>query len=282
MHFLIHTLFHTLKDTWLMFPLLFLTYFLLESYSHSHKEEDQFFISLQKYGPILGALLGLIPQCGFSVLAAMLFVQKHITMGTLLAMFIATSDEAIPMLISMPDLHMHLIVLLALKLTIGIVVGLLVDNLLFKNQILLPFKEDEDLEIAHVHCSCSEHKGTILHNVLHHTLKIFGLVFVTAFLFSLIIHAIGHEALSTLLLTDSIFQPILASLFGLIPNCSASVVLCQLFSYGQLSFGSLLAGLITNAGLGLFVLFEMQAGRKHIFYILTILLSTAIVCGVLI
>lgn len=281
MHVLIHTFEHTLKDTWLMIPLLFLTYFLLESYTHSHKGEDHLFISLQKYGPVLGALLGLIPQCGFSVLAAMLFVQKHITMGTLVAMFIATSDEAIPIFIAIPELHNSLFLLLALKLVIGIGVGLLTDHVLFKNQTVLPFKEDEDIEIAHVHCACNEHSASLFHNVLHRTLKIFGLVFITAFGFSLIIHAIGHEALSKILLTDTIFQPILASFFGLIPNCTASVVLCQLFALEQLSFGSLLGGLITNAGLGLFVLFEMHAGRKNILRILAVLLSTAILCGVL-
>ena len=281
MHFLIHTFMHTLKDTWLMIPLLFITYFLLESYTHSHKGEDHLFTSLQKYGPILGACLGLVPQCGFSVLAAMLFVSKHITMGTLIAMFIATSDEAIPILIAMPQLHNSLIWLLVLKLTIGIGVGLLVDHVLFKKQTIVPFKEDEDIEIAHVHCACNEHKGSVFKNVMFRTFKIFSLVFVTAFAFSLIIHAIGHESLSKLLLTDTIFQPILASFFGLIPNCSASVVLCQLFSLEQLSFGSLLAGLITNAGLGLFVLFEMHAGRKNILRILSVLLITAMVCGVL-
>ena len=279
--FMLHIFVHTLEDTWLMVPLLFITYYLLEKYAHSNKGDDHLFKKLQKYGPLLGAFLGLLPQCGFSVLAAALFVQKHITIGTLIAMFIATSDEAIPIFLAMPEMHVDLVWLLGLKVSIGILVGWLCDHVLFKNQTILPFVEDEDVEIAHVHCSCSEHKGSVLKNVLYRTFKIYGFVFLTAYVFTITLHAIGNEALSKILLTNTMFQPIVAALFGLIPNCCASVVLCQLYALEQLSFGSLLAGLISNAGLGWFVLFEMNAGRKNIVKVLSVLLLTAIVCGLL-
>lgn len=279
MHFLIHIFAHTFKDTWMMLPLLFITYYLLEKYAHSNKGEDYLIKNLQKYGPLLGALLGLLPQCGFSVLAAMMFVGQHITIGTLIAMFIATSDEAIPIFLAMPEMHMDLVWLLILKLSIGILVGWLCDHVLFTKQTILPFKEGEDVEFGHVHCSCSEHSGSLMKNVLHRTLKIYGFVFLTAYIFTVTLHAIGNDNLSKILLTDNVFQPVVAGIFGLIPNCCASVVLCQLYALEQLSFGSLLAGLISNAGLGWFVLFEMHAGRKKIVRVLGVLLTTAIVCG---
>lgn len=124
----------TIHDTWAMLPLLYVTYCVLEVFERKNTQDDKLFFGLQRLGPILGALVGLIPQCGFSILAAMLFVQNNITLGTLVSVMIATSDEAIPILISNPKMYSSLLGILGLKLIIAIVVGLFTDHVLFRNQ----------------------------------------------------------------------------------------------------------------------------------------------------
>ena len=134
----------TIHDTWAMLPLLYITYCILEVFERKNTQDDKLFFGLQRLGPILGALVGLIPQCGFSILAAMLFVQNNITLGTLVSVMIATSDEAIPILISNPKMYSSLLGILGLKLVIAIIVGLFTDHVLFRNQKILRFEDIEE------------------------------------------------------------------------------------------------------------------------------------------
>lgn len=261
-------------DTWLMIPLLYIAYCVVEYFERRPSKDDKMFYALQKYGPLFGALLGLFPQCGFSILAAMLFVQKNITLGTMVAVFIATSDEAIPILFAEPAMIPSLGVLLVLKFIIGASVGYLCDKVLFKNQKILRFEdiqeEEEDIEMSQdfeedvdsAGCPCCYPQYSMWVSALLRTLKIYLFIFITTFVLTLCIEWIGIDRLSSILLKGVWFQPILAAVFGFIPNCAATVVLCQLFALGQLSFGSLLAGLITNAGLGILCLVQYGAGRK--------------------
>lgn len=269
MNFLIDCILDAWHDTWLMLPLLYAAYLIIEYFERKDSKDDKFFFGLQKYGPLVGALIGLIPQCGFSILAAMLFVQGNITLGTLAAVFIATSDEAIPILLAEPSLFSSLLILLACKFCIGIAGGFFIDRIVFPHQKILRFEdmpeeEDEEQyeedEQAASSCPCCYPQYPMWISALLRTVKIFIFVFLTTVAFNMLIGWIGEQTLSKFLLTGTVFQPLLAALFGFIPNCAATVILCQLFALGQLSLGSLLAGLITNAGLGFLVLF--QYGEK--------------------
>lgn len=270
MNFLIDCILDAWHDTWLMLPLLYAAYLIIEYFERKDSKDDKLFFGLQKYGPLVGALIGLIPQCGFSILAAMLFVQGNITLGTLTAVFIATSDEAIPILLAEPSLFSSLLILLACKFCIGIAGGFFIDRIMFPHQKILRFEDmpeeedeeqyEEDEQAAASSCPCCYPQYPMWISALLRTVKIFIFVFLTTIAFNMLIGWIGEQTLSKFLLTGIVLQPLLAALFGFIPNCAATVILCQLFALGQLSFGSLLAGLITNAGLGFLVLF--QYGEK--------------------
>lgn len=239
---------------------------------------------------ILGALVGLIPQCGFSILAAMLYVQNNITLGTLVSVMIATSDEAIPILISNPKMYSSLLGILGLKLVIAIVVGLFTDHVLFRNQKILRFEdmeeeeyddeEYEEEESSGSSCPCCYPEYPLWISALLRSLKIYVFIFITSFVLTLLMELIGEKTLSMILLQDNLFQPIIAAVFGFIPNCAATVVLTQLYTAGELSFGSLLAGLVTNAGLGLIVMIRYEAKKKDILRTISILFITGVIIGI--
>ncbi|EOS60949.1 hypothetical protein C815_00959 [Firmicutes bacterium M10-2] len=289
MEFLIDCIADAWHDTWLMIPLLYVAYLIIEYFERKDSKDDKLFFALQKYGPLVGALIGLIPQCGFSILAAMLFVQGNVTIGTLLAVFIATSDEAIPILLAEPKLYGTLIVLLICKFLIAVISGYFVDRILFPKQKILRFEdlpEEEDEEEfdqddqAASSCPCCYPQYPMWLSALIRTGKIFLFVFGVTIVFNALIGWIGEDTLSKFLLQGSLLQPVFSALFGFIPNCAATVILCQLFALGQLSFGSLLAGLITNAGMGFLVLFQYGEKKKTIGQIALILWIIAILFGI--
>lgn len=288
MTFFLDILKDVIHDTWTMLPLLYITYIVLEFFERRQNTDDRLFFGLQKLGPILGAFIGLIPQCGFSILAAMLFVQNNITLGTLVSVMIATSDEAIPILISNPSMYSSLLWILILKLIIAIVVGMFTDHVLFRRQKILHFEdmeEDDDQEEYEEEpegsgCPCCYPEYPMWLSALIRSLKIYIFIFITSFILTLLMECIGSKTLSTILLHNSLLQPVIASLFGFIPNCAATVVLTQLFTSGELSFGSLLAGLITNAGLGLVVMIRYEARKRDLFRVISILFVTAVIVGI--
>lgn len=289
MEFLIDCIADAWHDTWLMIPLLYVAYLIIEYFERKDSKDDKLFFALQKYSPLVGALIGLIPQCGFSILAAMLFVQGNVTIGTLLAVFIATSDEAIPILLAEPKLYGTLIVLLICKFLIAVISGYFVDRILFPKQKILRFEdlpEEEDEEEfdqddqAASSCPCCYPQYPMWLSALIRTGKIFLFVFGVTIVFNALIGWIGEDTLSKFLLQGSLLQPVFSALFGFIPNCAATVILCQLFALGQLSFGSLLAGLITNAGMGFLVLFQYGEKKKTIGQIALILWIIAILFGI--
>jgi hypothetical protein len=245
-------------------------------------------MGLQKFGPLVGAAVGLLPQCGFAILAAMLFLQNNISLGTMIAVFIATSDEAIPVLLADPGMLKTLGILLFLKFVLAIAVGYLTD-FIFPSKIQ-PFEEadeeddeewEEDAQQAQSACPCCYVQYPIWKSALLRTLKIFLIIFGAAFVFTALVEGVGEETLSHFLLTDSWLQPLAAALFGFIPNCAATVILCELYALGQLSFASLAAGLITNAGLGLAVLIQYKAGWKTVLKTALILFVSAAAVGLI-
>ncbi len=269
-----------LLDTLKTLPFLFGVYLLIEYMEHnsSNKLADR----LQKMGPlgaIGGALLGIVPQCGFSVAAANLFSGRLISVGTLVAVFISTSDEAIPMLIANPEKIGDLWSFILIKTLIAIVAGILVDlalKMMKKTQTQPPFKEI----CEHANCDC-EHHG-IVRSAIKHTINIAIFILIVNLVLGFAIEFAGEENLSRIMMTNSTFQPFVTALFGFIPNCAASVVITQLYIGGIVSFGSAIAGLSTGAGLGLVVLFKTNKNYKQNFAIVGILYFVAVLSGVII
>lgn len=263
---------HTLQDTIVMLPFLFLTYIVLEALERKSSFSITTKLShLQRYAPLCAALLGLIPQCGFSVIAAGLYVDHAISLGTLLAVFVSTSDEAVPVLLAHPDQSYLLLYILITKFIFAAVIGYLTDALIKNRKI----RKQSDIPKP---CACHHsHNHSLLTDALYRTLKIYAFLFVISFVLTWLIHAIGEQKLAAVLLEQSIFQPLMAALFGFIPNCAASVVLTELFVEGILSFGSLIAGLSVNAGLGFMVLLKSLQNKKELILLFAILFFSA--CG---
>ncbi len=242
----------------------------------------------KKINPITGALFGLIPQCGVSVITADLYLKQHLTMGTLVAVFIACSDEAVPIILSNPDKSISVLPLLLVKFVIGFVVGFLVDCIL-NNDIhkIIEHKKECNHE-EEVKLGCCNHEinnvsVTKIHQHLYHPLihsiKLFIYVFVINFIFGTIIYLIGDETFVNILQNNKYFTPIYATLIGLIPNCASSVIITDLYIMGELSFGTTIAGLISNAGLGMMVLLKNKNMIKKTIVIIAILVLTSLVSG---
>ncbi len=287
-----------LQDNWLMFPLLYIAYCILEIFERKYSEiPDSIFFGLQKFGPLIGAAFGLIPQCGFAIIAAMLYLQKNITLGTLIAVMIATSDEAIPIMISNPSMYKDLIVLLILKFIIGTVAGYVVDKVIFPHQNIIEIEEVDDDEPEDdeeeavegeqqqntgAACPCCMPQYPFYLSALIRSAKIFAFIFLTSIIVSLGIEWLGEETLQSLLLRDSFFQPFISALLGFIPNCAITAVLAELYMLDALSFGSLLAGLITNAGLALVCLIRYGDDKKDTARVAVITYIVAIVAGIIV
>ncbi len=280
-----HAIWHALKDSLISFAVIFAIYVIIELVENKISNKLQ---KSKKFSPIFGALFGLVPQCGFSVVATDLYVKRHITVGTLLAMYIATSDEALPILLSSPDKILYALPLLAIKFVLAFVVGYLVDIIYTKSKKQVVTHEEHcDHHEEEVHDGCCHHhiegekktaKDYLLHPLLH-SLKIFAYILVINIAFSLAIHFIGEEAIYGALEKAKYFSPLLATLIGLIPNCAASMIISTIYLNGGIGFGACLAGLICNAGLGIMFLFKDNKNKKENFAILGVLIGVAIVFG---
>lgn len=266
-----------LSDSLKTLPFLFGVYLLIEYLEHhSTVKLGRALRKMGPFGAIGGAVLGAIPQCGFSVVASNLFSGRLISMGTLIAVFISTSDEAIPMLIANPGSIGVLWKLILIKTVIAIAAGIAVD--LITKLFFHPKSEEPFKEICS-HCDC-EHHG-ILHSAIHHTVEIIIFIFIVNLLLNGFMEFVGEETVSRLMMTNSAIQPLLAAIFGFIPNCAASVVLTQLYINGVISFGSIIAGLSTGAGVGLLVLFKTNKHIKQNLTIMGILYFVGALSGVL-
>ena len=268
-----------LLDSFKILPFLFIVYLFIE-YAE-HKGSEKLANSLTKLGPfgaVGGAILGCVPQCGFSVMAANLFAGRLISAGTLIAVFISTSDEAVPIIISQPDRIGVLWRLIAAKVLIAVVAGILVDLVL---KILVKGKmEEKPFEELCAHCGCEHH--SVLHSAIKHTVSIALFILVVNIILNSAIELVGDDRISKILMTDSAFQPFVAALIGFIPNCASSVILTQLFLDGVLSFGSVVAGLSTGAGVGLVVLFKTNRHLKQNLAIVAVLYAVAVISGTVI
>ena len=275
---IVHILEHAIEDLVKMLPFLFVAFLLIEALEHYSTEHTKRMLArVGKAGPLMGAAAGCVPQCGFSVIAANLYAGGIISVGTLVAVFIATSDEAVLIMLGNPGHGRDVLALLAAKVVIGVIAGYVMDLSLGK-YISVP-KENGNLCER---CGCHDHghEKRILRPALNHTFRVFLYLYITTVLLNLCIELVGEEQLAQYLLGDTAFQPLIAAAIGLIPNCVSSVILTQLYLGGAISFASVIAGLSAGAGVGLLVLFRVNRDKKESLKILAALYITAVLSGV--
>ena len=304
MHEYWHVIVESLIDTVKILPILFVVYYLIEllEYKGAKKISNHKLLK-SKASPVMGAVVGSVPQCGFSVVSTDLFTKGKISVGALIAVYIATSDEALPIMLSQPKSICWMVLLIFIKILFAILVGfisILLYGLIFKNKAVKKksmhhehdgheehdahgnHDESEELDEVHGGC-CHHHVETKSFDWLHpllHCLKISAFILIINFLFGMITHIwVGEENLIKFLSAGRFAQPILAVLIGLIPNCASSVVLTELFLLKGLSFGALVAGLCVNAGLGLIVLFKQHKNWKENVFILLMLVVPSLILG---
>lgn len=274
LHELWHILEHALVDSAKALPFLFLAYLLMEAAEHYHSAKMEKAIrGIGKAGPLVGAMLGCIPQCGFSATASNLYAANLVSRGTLIAVFLSTSDEALPMLLGASEGRGMILPLLGAKVVIGVVAGFAIDFYMAR------WGRPRELYDLCEDCGCEEEGSGILKPALWHTGHILLFIFLLNLILGLAMHLLGEELLGAILLKGSVLQPFVAALAGLIPNCAVSVTLTQLYLAGSLSFGSLLAGLCSGAGLGLAVLVKMNRSRRENLQIGGLLYLISALCG---
>lgn len=273
-----HIFIHSIEDSLKLLPFLFLTYLAMEYLEHHTSERAKSAIQKSgKFGPVIGSLLGALPQCGFSAAAANLYAGRIITMGTLIAIFLSTSDEMLPILISSAVPVKDIVVILAWKVGIGIVAGIIIDLLVRRKG------EEHEMDIHHMceheHCDC-ENQG-VWRSSISHTLKTFLFILLVTFALNIFMHTVGEDALAGLIFNRPFLGALLAGLVGLIPNCASSVLITQLYLQGAMSFGAMMAGLLVGAGVGVLVLFKVNDSKKECVHIIVLLYIIGVAAGIL-
>jgi hypothetical protein len=278
------------KDTLGMMPWLLGIYIALEIFENKSESILGEKIS-HKMGaaPFLGALLGCMPQCGFSVIAATLYARRCISMGTLLAVFLSTSDEAIPVILAQHDKAPLVLWLLLVKVLLATIAGYAIDLIFKKDAPKIPHSPHAPVipEGGHRHCDCHAHGReiskwkTFFLFPLKHTLKVSFFIFVVSFTISFLLDKFGETGLKRVFFAGTFFQPLIAVLVGLIPNCAASVAITEVYLKGAITFGSAIAGLSASGGLGTLVLLKENKDHKETALIISLLVLISLTAGIL-
>ena len=258
---MIHILEHTIIDNVKLLPFLFVTYLVMEILEHQTGSKVQNRIrTAGKFGPVWGGFLGVIPQCGFSAAASSLYAGRVITVGTLLAIYLSTSDEMLPILISESVPVATILKLLGTKVLIAVVSGLVVELVYVK--VLKRQEKDMDIHVVceEEHCHCED--GALV-SAVKHTLKIFVYILLISFVLNMVIEFIGEDTLASLFSSMPVVGEMIAALVGLIPNCASSVVITELYLDGIIGAGAMMSGLLVNAGIGVLVLFRLNRDAKQ-------------------
>ncbi|MCI7814610.1 MAG: putative manganese transporter [Lachnospiraceae bacterium] len=269
----------TAVDTVKLIPFLFLTYLLMEYMEHKTGEKARQMVRhAGRMGPVIGGILGIFPQCGFSAAASGLYAGKVISMGTLIAIYLSTSDEMLPVMISEKVPVLDLVRILLLKMLIGVVAGILIDFSLGKKKAKQGNAKLDERESHHEHCC----KNGIFMSALEHTLQILVFLFLISLILNGVIAWIGEEQISHFMMNRPVWGELIAGLVGLIPNCAASVVITQLYLEGMISFGAMMSGVLVGAGLGLLVLFRVNEDKKECLKVLCLLYAIGVAAGIVI
>jgi len=269
----------TLIDSLKLLPFLFIAFLIIEYLERKlTKKSEKIIKQSGKYGPILGSALGIIPQCGFGVVATNLYITKIISLGTLFAVYLSTSDEMLPVLLANKAPFDLVAKILIIKFIVGIIYGFIIDYIFKKT------KKEDKIHIHELceneHCHCEE--DGVFHSTIIHTLKTIAFIFIVTFLLNTLFHYFGEPALQKLFMKNSIFAPFVSCLIGLIPNCGASVMITELYLNGALSFASLVSGLLTGSGISLIVLFKSNKNLKENLFILSTLYLLGVITGIVI
>lgn len=288
----------TLLDTIKLVPFLFLTYLAMEYLEHKAGEKTAHMVrKAGKWGPLIGGLAGAVPQCGFSAAASNLYAGRVISLGTLLAIYLSTSDEMLPILISERAPVSLMVQIVAVKAVSGIVAGFVVDVIMRGRSLSgeahghhhrekqgYHHDHEEHNHIhelcEHDHCNC-EKDGVFL-SAVKHTLQITFFVMLISFALNLVLYFVGEDALAHLILDRPVLGPVLAGIVGLVPNCAASVVITQLFLEGVIGMGAMMAGLLVGAGVGLVVLFRVNHHKGENLKIVGLLYGIGVAMGIVI
>lgn len=269
----------TLIDGIKLLPFLFITYLIMEYIEHKTSEKAKNTIKKSgRFGPLIGSILGAFPQCGFSVAATNLYAARVITLGTLISVYLSTSDEMIPIFISEGASIITLFKVLGIKVLIGMIAGFVIDLVL-----RLRKKDNEEERIIDLcekeHCHCDH---GIFKSALKHTFNIFLFVLIITFIINIIIHFIGEDILASFVGSNPILGPLLGAIIGLIPNCASSVILTQLYLENVIPVSTMISGLLVGAGVGLIVLFKMNKGIKENLKITGLLYAIGVISGIII
>lgn len=264
----------SLIDSIKLLPFLFVTYLVMEYLEHKAGEKMQTAIRRSgKGGPVIGSILGVFPQCGFSAAASNLYAGRIITLGTLVAIYLSTSDEMLPIMISENVGIIMIAKILAFKVIVGMIAGFVID-FVFR-------KQEKNMQIEHLceqhHCHCE--KG-IWKSALHHTVEIFLYILIISLVLNLVIELIGEDVLGNLILNRPVVGELVAGLVGLIPNCAASVIITQLYLKGVLGAGAMIAGLLAGSGVGILVLLRVNDNRKENLRIIGLVYVIGVAVGI--
>lgn len=267
----------TIIDSLKLIPFLLVAFLIIELLEHKLNNKTKSIITKsKKIGPIIGSLLGVIPQCGFSVMATNLYITRIITLGTLISIYLSTSDEMLIIMISEKVEISLILKILLIKIFFGIVYGLIIDKIINKK------KKDKETNYElcdEEHCDCSH---SILLSAIKHTLHITLFIFIITLIINTIFTLLGDNYLSKILLNNSILSPFITSLIGLIPNCAASVILTELYLNSTISLGALIGGLLTSSGSSLLVLIKNNKNQKENLSIILLLYALGVLSGIII
>lgn len=283
MDIVLHILEHSVADTLRLVPFLFITYLAMEALEHKAGNKAEAAIrKAGAAGPAIGAILGVFPQCGFSAAAATLYAGRVITLGTLIAVFLSTSDEMLPIFIAEQVEPIVILKILGAKLLIGLVMGFAIDVALR----LMRRRASDELSIHELcereHCHCHSESGGIFRSALKHTLQVTLFIFIITLVLEAVIEGVGEDVLAEFLGTNPGLSIFASALVGLIPNCAASVVITELYLEGTLAAGAMMSGLLVSAGVGLLVLFRTNRSLKQNVAILALLYAIGVFWGLVI
>lgn len=264
-------------DSIKILPYLLITFLILEYLEHKlTKNNEKILSKSNKFGPLFGGLLGCVPQCGFGVIASNLFSSRVITTGTLIAIFLSTSDEMLPIMISEKVNILLILKIIGFKMIVGIIIGFIIDLIYRKTTKSITI----DKMCKEENCDC-EHEGILLSSIKH-ALKIGLFILIANLLINIIIFYIGEENLSNLLLKENILSYFISSLVGLIPNCASSVIITKLYLSNFITVGTMLSGLLTGSGIGILLLFKTNKNLKENITILSIVYIVGVIVGFLV
>ncbi len=267
-----------LLDTLKIMPYLFIAFLILEYLEHKISNKDKKILSKNhKVGPLVGSLLGGLPQCGFSAMASNLFSRRVITIGTLIAIYLSTSDEMLPIMISQKVPFIEIIKIIGIKVLIGIIVGYIIDLITIKSKTIKITEIEKMCDEEHCHCN----EDGIFKSSIKHTINISFFILLVNVGIGLIIYFIGEDALTNFMSQKNLLSYFIASLVGLIPNCAASVIITQVYLLKLISFGTLLSGLLTGSGIGILLLFKTNKNIKENIKILCIVYFVGVIVGII-